>query len=106
MKINFTYDKKQNRVLNGLGNSCSKTYQQPTIQYTIEAIEMIGGVRETAQRMRIPVQSVYSWFTLEWGVSPNKAIELSILTDEKILPQDLRPDVFDYDFIEGDIKSR
>ena len=69
--------------------------QQPSIQYTIDAIEMAGGAKVVANEFKLSSNAVRYWMTLsEWGVSASWAVELSKLTNDKITPLELRPDVF------------
>ncbi len=69
--------------------------QHSSIQYTIDAIEMCGGIRNVAEALGVSTQGVSYWILKsEWGVSPNKAISLSKLTNSKITPLQLRPDIY------------
>lgn len=107
----YKYIVKNGCVVNtstmGIGNSSKKKNlgekklewrlhtQQPSIQTTIDAIELAGGIKEVARHFDISFNAVRYWVTLsEWGVPANKAIALSKLIDEKITPLQLRPDVF------------
>ncbi len=76
-------------------DSPRRNTQRPSIQYTIDAIKMAGGVKVVANKFNLSAQAVRYWVTFsEWGVSASWAVELSKLTDGKITPRQLLPNVF------------
>ncbi len=69
--------------------------QHPSIQYTIDAIELAGGCKIVANKFNISAQAVRYWMTFsEYGVSASQAVNLSKLTGGKITPEQLLPHVF------------
>ena len=59
---------------------------------TKEAIKLAGGVTATARFFDVTRSAIYQW--VERGCPANRVLALSRLVDGRILPEEIRPDVF------------